>query len=101
LRKACAARNDEACRRHLLAWGQVLFGEDFHLAGDALERLPRELAELTRQLDARLYASSTADLDHARIAEQAQAVTRREAARAKSGGNHEGLAPLDPTTASA
>lgn len=101
LRKACAARNDEACRRHLLAWGQALFGEDFHLAGDALDRLPRELADLTRQLDARLYASSTADLDHARIAEQAQEVTRQQAARAKSGGNREGLAPLDPTPASA
>ena len=101
LRKACAARDDEACRKHLLAWGQALFGEDFHLAGDALDRLPGELAELTRQLDARLYAGSTAELDHARIAEQARAVTRQEAARAKSKGNHDGLAPLDPSSAAA
>jgi hypothetical protein len=99
LRKACAARDDEACRRQLLAWGRALFGDDFHLAGDALKRLPAELARLTRELDARLYGSGGEDLDHARIAEQAQSVTRAEAARLHADKPGQGLLPLDPRDA--
>jgi hypothetical protein len=102
LRKACAARDDEACRRHLLAWGRALFGEDFHLAGAALERLPAELAEQTRRLDARLYGGETAAaVDHDIIAEQAGTLTRDQARRAKPGRETGGLAPLDPSARAA
>ncbi len=97
LRKACAARNDAACREHLLAWGRALFGDDFHLAGAALERLPAELAALTRQLDARLYGTGGGELDHQRIAEQAGALTRAEAEHQRQERRESALAPLDPT----
>jgi len=96
LREACAARDDAACRRHLLAWGQALFGEEFHLAGDALAYLPEALAEQTRRLDARLYGGAGEAVDHDRIAEQAKALTRAEAACARPRGEDEGLAPLTP-----
>ncbi len=101
LRKACAAKDDEACRRHLLAWGRALFGEDFHLAGDVLRRLPAELAEQTRRLDARLYGDGSAAVDHAGIAEQAEALTRDQARHSRRDEDAGGLAPLDPSARAA